>query len=210
MGTAERKEKEKARRREDILNAAKKLFLERSFRGTTIEAIAQECELSTGTIYLYFKSKDDLYSAINIRPLEYLDREMTRIVEDDSLAVEEKLKKAWEALYTNFTSDPVSLRAILHFQLEDSLEILSPESLGRLNKVSRSFMGKIASIFQAGIDQGRFKPANVNAYTDLLWGAFSGTVLWEEAKRRINPAKDFLEPTLDLGFEALIQGISRD
>lgn len=209
MGTAERKEKEKAQRREDILNTAKKIFLEKGFRGTTIEAIAEECELSTGTIYLYFKNKDDLYSAINILPLDFLDREMTKIVEDDSLSVEEKLRMAWTALYNSFASDPVSLRAILHFQLEDSLKILSPDRLNRLNRASQSFMGKIASIFKTGIEAGLFRPANINAYADLFWGAFSGTILWEEAKTKADPQKDFLESTLDLGLEVLLKGISQ-
>ena len=70
-------------------------------------------------------------------------------------------------------------------------------------------MGKIASIFRAGIEEGKFISANANALADLFWGTFSGLVLWEESKRRINPQKDFLEPTLELGFDLLLRGISK-
>ncbi len=210
MGTAERKEKEKAQRREDILDAAKRVFLERGFRGATIEAIAEECELSAGAIYLYFKNKDDLYSAINMRALEFLDKQIAKIVDDGTLTVEKKLKAVWDVLYHHFAADPVSLRAILHFQLEDSLQILSHESLSRLNTLSQSFMGRIASIFKAGIGQGRFQSCNINAYADMLWSAFSGIVVWEDAKRKINPHKDFLAPTLDLCFEVILKGISKE
>lgn len=209
MGTAERKEREKARRRDQIINAAKKVFLERGFRGATMEAIAEECELSIGTLYLYFKNKDDLYSALNAGPLSFLDREMSAIVGDETLPVEDKLRRAWAALHRNFLSDPTATLAVLHIQLEDSLSILSPERLAELNQLSRSFMGKIASIFQEGMDQGLFAPANPYALADLFWGTFSGVVLWEVAKTRMDPAKDFLAPTLDLGLELILRGIRR-
>ncbi len=209
MGTAERKEREKAQRREDILNAAKKVFLEKGFREATIEEIANECELSTGTIYLYFKNKDDLYAALNIGPLEFMDQEMTKIVNNQDLSPEDKLRAAWAALYQSYLSDPVAMRAILHFQLEDSLNILHPPRLEWLNERARSFMSKIASILEIGIAEGKFVPTNTTALTDLFWGAFSGVLLWEEAKRRIDPRKAYLESTLEMGFEVLLRGVKK-
>ena len=64
MGIQERKEREKERRRQQIMVAAKRVFSEKGFNKATMEDIAQEAELSPGTLYLYFKNKDALVAEI--------------------------------------------------------------------------------------------------------------------------------------------------
>lgn len=60
MGTAERKEREKAELKEQILNAAKKILLKSGKEGLTIRKIAADIEYSPATIYLYFQDKDQI------------------------------------------------------------------------------------------------------------------------------------------------------
>jgi AcrR family transcriptional regulator len=62
-----RSEAARAARREDILDAARRVFAERGFRGTTIADIAEAAGIALGTIYLYFKSKDDVFAALSQR-----------------------------------------------------------------------------------------------------------------------------------------------
>ena len=57
MSIQERKEREKERRRRQILVAAKKIFSKKGFSRATMEDIAEEAELSPGTLYTYFKNK---------------------------------------------------------------------------------------------------------------------------------------------------------
>ncbi len=64
MGTHERKEREKEQRRDEIVKAATKVFFERGLQSATMDEIAEAAELSKGTIYLYYKSKEDLYLAV--------------------------------------------------------------------------------------------------------------------------------------------------
>ena len=72
MGIQERKEREKERRKQQILVAAKRVFSEKGFNKATMEDIAQEAELSPGTLYLYFKNKEELYASLSLRILQYL------------------------------------------------------------------------------------------------------------------------------------------
>ena len=67
MLKAERKEKEREMRRNDIVDAAEKLFFSRGYENVTMDDIARELELARGTLYLSFKNKDDIYVAIAIR-----------------------------------------------------------------------------------------------------------------------------------------------
>ena len=69
---AERRARDRQERREAILNAAARVFAERGPSQTTMEDIADEAEVSKGTLYLYFKSKDELFVALTHRPLDAL------------------------------------------------------------------------------------------------------------------------------------------
>ncbi len=59
-----RKERERLARQQDILTAARELFLRQGYHETTLEEIARHAEFGKGTIYNYFDSKEDLFLAI--------------------------------------------------------------------------------------------------------------------------------------------------
>ena len=64
MTIIERKEREKQERYRDILSAAEIIFARDGFSATTMDTIAEEAELSKGTLYLYFKTKEQLFFSI--------------------------------------------------------------------------------------------------------------------------------------------------
>lgn len=81
MGINERKLKEKELRIKQIRDSAAALFYKKGYEATTIEDIAKLAEISKGTIYLYFKSKIDLFSeGINRGLFQKLNPKMTAIV----------------------------------------------------------------------------------------------------------------------------------
>jgi AcrR family transcriptional regulator len=64
---SERAERARAARREEILDAARRVFAQHGFKGTTIADIAEEAHVALGTIYLYFPSKEDVFGALSER-----------------------------------------------------------------------------------------------------------------------------------------------
>jgi len=64
MAITQRRQREREERRAQILEAARTVFLKKGFLLSTMGQVAAEAELSKGTLYLYFKSKDDLFVAI--------------------------------------------------------------------------------------------------------------------------------------------------
>jgi TetR/AcrR family fatty acid metabolism transcriptional regulator len=56
-----RRERDRLRRRQDILRAAERVFAEKGYHMASIEEIAGAAEYGTGTVYLYFKDKETLY-----------------------------------------------------------------------------------------------------------------------------------------------------
>ena len=67
MSTLKRKEKEKEQRRKLIIDSAQTLFFSKHYDEITIDEIAKKSQLAKGTLYLYFKSKEALYSAVALR-----------------------------------------------------------------------------------------------------------------------------------------------
>ncbi len=67
MSISTRREREKERRREDILQAAQQVFVRSGYQRATMDEVAQEAELSKGTLYLYFKSKFEIYVELSNR-----------------------------------------------------------------------------------------------------------------------------------------------
>ena len=72
MSTRARREREKEKRRNDIIKAAEKRFFKKGYDEVSMDEIAQDVELSKGTLYLYFKNKQSLYFAIVIRGMKKL------------------------------------------------------------------------------------------------------------------------------------------
>lgn len=52
------------KRRRELLNAAKRLFVRKGYRGTTTEEIARAARLTKGALYYHFKSKEDILFAL--------------------------------------------------------------------------------------------------------------------------------------------------
>jgi len=79
MGILERKEREKQQRRKDIISAAEGVFFLKGFERATMDDVAEKAELSKGTLYLYFKSKEDLHLAVAMKAIEQLSETTDRI-----------------------------------------------------------------------------------------------------------------------------------
>lgn len=100
MGIHERKEREKERRREEILDAAQRVFVEKGLTTATVDDIAIAAELSKGTLYLYFESKEDIYIALMMRGLRLLYSMFNNIISVETSVV--KILHRMEEAYTEF------------------------------------------------------------------------------------------------------------
>jgi AcrR family transcriptional regulator len=92
MGITERKEREKLRRKKDIINSAESVFFSKGFESATMDDIAEKVELSKGTLYLYFKGKEDLHMAVALKAIGLMNT-MTNPIDDMKLNALDKLVK---------------------------------------------------------------------------------------------------------------------
>jgi len=210
MGIQERKKREKEMRRQQIVTAAKQVFLHKGLKSATIEDIAIEAELGVATIYAYFKNKDELYASLNLITLGYLVDQVEIVYVNDSLSIEQKIIKFKDAMYNTFRFDPVLLRNIFRVELELTLTTLSRELLEEIHQLTRKALTMFANVFDEGVKQGIFLPRHKMLFVDIMWSTFAGLVIWEGAKTEINPKKDFLKSSLDEAFDIFLRGIKTD
>ncbi|RLC18884.1 MAG: TetR/AcrR family transcriptional regulator [Deltaproteobacteria bacterium] len=207
MGIQERKGREKERRRQQIIVAAKRVFSKRGLRKTTMEDIANESELSPGTLYLYFKNKEELYASLSLRILQFLSIRVAQVIQNSGEDPSEKLDRLIEAMYEVYEFDPMVIINMFHLQSSETLKNLSPELLTEIKTLSKKALGHIAGIFKEGIEQGVFIDRHPTALADIFWSLFSGVILWEASKNVINPDKDYLKSTLAVAFDLFCRGI---
>ena len=174
-----------------------------------MEDIAKESELSPGTLYIYFKNKEELYASLSLRILHYLHIRVEHVESAKELDPEKKLDAMIEAMYDVYEFDPLVIINMFHLQSSETLKNLSPELLEEIEDLSRKSIGGMSRIFKEGITSGIFVDLHPMALSDIFWSLFSGVVLWTTSKRIINTDKDFLRETLDLAFKIFKDGIMR-
>jgi len=87
-----RREREAARRRDEVLDVATEIFAEKGYDGTPISEIARVAEVSLATLYSIFESKDALYQTVLVRAAESV-REAVRAQVD---AIEDPVERLLE------------------------------------------------------------------------------------------------------------------
>lgn len=172
MGIQERKEREKEARREEILNAAHAVFNEKGLTGSTVDDIAEAAELSKGTIYLYFHSKEDLYLAVMNRGVDIMQELFERALSTGENPVKLALNLA-DAYYAFFQDYRDYFRMFTFFESPQFHTLVSEEMLAECLIRDKKTWALVSGVIKQNIDAGLF-----NADLDPLE---VGVMLWSNA-----------------------------
>ena len=208
MGIRERKKRERERRRQQILVAAKRMFSDKGFSKTTMEDIAAEAELSPGTLYLYFKNKEELYASLTLRVLQYLLMRVEHVNDADTDDPEEKLAALCEAMYDIYQFDSMTIINMFHLQSSETLKNLSAHLLEEIDSLFGKSMEIMASIFAQGSAAGQFRQVDAGSLADIFWSLFSGVVLLSTSRNITGPDPEDLKSRLLKAFEVFHRGIA--
>lgn len=176
MGIVERKGREKQMRRDLILQAAELVFFEKGLRATTLDEVAEKAEISKGTIYLYFASKEDLYYSLMTKGLAMLVK-IFRDTNPEEKSPRDALLGFGEA-YFKFSEEQSYLFKMLA-AIENPVvnEQVSAEALSKVEEMSNGVLSYVAQFVQKGIEAGDFRK-DISAYNSviLLWVSLSGVL----------------------------------
>lgn len=174
MGVKERREREREQRKSQIFDTARALLLEKGLNATSINQIAKRSELSVGSIYFYFKDKEEIFAALQVEGLELLHQTIRQAVDGESLP-EQKIRSIARA-YLRFSEEHKNYFDIITYFLTSPETIFPPNLKNEIDSHGNVSIATLATAIREGIDQGQFKAVNPRRQAIILWGVFHGMI----------------------------------
>jgi TetR/AcrR family fatty acid metabolism transcriptional regulator len=197
------RETNKTDKRARILDAAVKVFAERGFFTATVAEIARAAGVADGTIYLYFKSKDDLL-------LRLFDEKMSDLLAEARAAIESEGSAAarlrrFIQLHLALVEKNPELASVLIVELRQSAQFLKGLEKAKLS----AYLEVIAQVVKAGQDSGELDPAlSPSTVKRAIFGALDELALgWLLSGRKTSLKKTAAEVAEWLVRGLQVQGI---
>jgi len=157
--------KKKDLRKRQILQAATEVFGNSNFQTACISEIAQKANVAEGTIYQYFKNKEDLFFSIPVQKTEAFCEELDLHLEGIHDALNKLRKLTWYYLYF-FKTNP-SYARILMLDMRVSKRFSQSRTFDRV----AVFTSKVLEIIQDGQEEGLIrKDIDGKAIGEMLLG----------------------------------------
>jgi AcrR family transcriptional regulator len=206
MGIEERKQREKQKRREDIIKSARKVFAKYGLRKASIKEIARKAELSPQTIYTYFSTKQELYVGVLLTGFGILRDNLKKIADSEGDPVF-LLNKVKEAYYNFFRTHQDYFNIMMFLGFDTIHNEVSRELCKRISDTMIQCLESVASIIERGKKEKVFTDVNSWRLSCILWSIFAGVAHFNETKRSINFGKDNTEKLLTFGYDFVIENI---
>jgi AcrR family transcriptional regulator len=181
MSVADRRAREREELRQKILDKARELFIAHGYEGVTLRKIANAIEYAPGTIYSYFKDKDELLRALCVADWESFEQNFPRSFEPS------KPLDALRAIGTSYIrfalENPNQYRLMFMTPKPPAMKELDDEILAKKGDPARDGYALLRQVVQMAIDaellRERFRDAEVVAQT--LWAGVHGMASLEIA-----------------------------
>jgi AcrR family transcriptional regulator len=203
MGIKERKEREKEARREEIINAAEKIFFEKGLAQATMDEIAEAAELSKGTLYLYYKSKEDLYLSVAMKGTEILYQLFSKVLNSGEPTMR-MIANLGEAYYDYFRNHRNYFRMYYFFENPQVQSQVSPEMRDVCQESDRKIWDLVVALLQRGIDEGLLRKD--------LDPLEAGVMLWSNSNgmmRIMDRQEDYWKERMGLNLEKMLRASNR-
>jgi AcrR family transcriptional regulator len=186
-------------RKNQIMNAAEQVFTKKGIDAARMDDIASQSGLSKGTLYLYFKSKEDLIIAI-------LDRIFSGIF--DQFQSRKGIEQSATDAIWHFTDEAArDYKRMLHMMpiAYEFLALAFRNTIVQkaLKSYFNTYMNALIPIIQKGIDSGEFRQVDANEVALAAGAIFEGTILlWVYDSSRVDPEKH-----IHSSIKLLLEGI---
>jgi AcrR family transcriptional regulator len=150
-----RREREKLVQRQEMLAAALDLFSRKGYPNVSMQEIAEKAEFAIGTLYKFFKSKEDLYRALVREQARIFHDELSRAIGEPEDEVE-KLRNFVKAKGEVFRANAAMIR-IYFSETQGARHNVLAGFDSETRDLHESFMKSLASIFESGMQRGRLR-----------------------------------------------------
>jgi AcrR family transcriptional regulator len=169
-GVTDRKAKRIERIRGEIMDAAIEVISKKGFKGSSTKEIAERADMAEGTLYNYFKNKDDILMSITER---YVSYKRNLNVSTDVSSVQEFITNIYTASANFDRSQHLDERRILRALLP---EILTDKVLGKLyfERIVRPFLSTVEEKMAILQENGIVGDYDIRALSRILYSSLIG------------------------------------
>lgn len=204
MEKSKRKEREFNLRRADILDAAVKIFAAKGFHNATVAEIASSSGFAIGTLYQFFASKDQLYSALLSEKLHGMYAGIRTAVE----GAPDVIGKIWLLVDSHFRYVEENVDFCGIFVRGDYLSVSEgSEALrGRIREDYGRHVAFIEEVLQDGIRTGVIRNLNPTMLATALTGIINSTA----SKWITHAEKEPLRQKTPFVLDIFLEGVRND
>jgi AcrR family transcriptional regulator len=165
-----RRERLKQELREEILAAARELFVKDGYAAVSMRAIAERVGCAPGTLYLYFRDKDSILAAICRETFSKLDKYMEAIADDYSDPLE-RLRRGGR-MYVQF-----GLNHPDHYFLTFAIAGQGPFKDQEVLESGLNSFDCLRRVVAACVDAGKLRVTDVEQVAQSVWAAAHGIIM---------------------------------
>ncbi len=204
-----RTDQDKEIKRRRLVDAARVLFSQRGYQGASIGDITAEAGVSTGTFYLYFSSKTEIFRCLNIEGIGILEGLIVESIKSEDMSSVDSLRAiaaAYLLFFENYR-DYYDIISILGLGQEDFLN--DDASLESLQGRVKDLMGILKKIIMDGIKKNELNPVDPDKAAQVLWGLMDGILLLEQ---RFVPEITGVGPAelIEEGLAIILEGLKKN
>jgi AcrR family transcriptional regulator len=179
-----------------ILNASLKLFVEKGFHGTSTAEISKSAGVATGTLFHYFKTKEELINRLYLYSKESMVGEIAGHYNNEK-SFKENIKYLWMSFVDFGINKPEMFQFILSFHCSPYITSLTKEEIE--NRLEMAL-----EAYTVGLKKHEIKNISYELIVDFLWGSIVATVGHIEKYHQKNNS-DIKEQAFDLFWDGISQ-----
>ena len=194
------------RRKEDrpaeITQAALAAFAEKGYAATKVDEVAKRAGVSKGLLYLYFKTKEDLFKAVIRSFLSPRIDALISNIEETEMSAEEFLRGPFLAFARSLPKSPAKI--LVRLMIAEGPKHPDLVEWYWDNVVSRA-LAALRTLIERGVDNGEFRESAVNEFPQLLvTPVFFSMIFTIVFKQQMNLDTDrFIEAHMEMVLDSI-------
>lgn len=166
---AGRKQRERATRKREILDAAEHLFFSKGFENTTMDEIAERAEFGKPTLYTYFKSKEEILFHVHMRG-HVVKMDMLREAAGKGQNGYEKFRAMGYAYFEFYQQNPEYLRIQSHWDYRGYNFDKFSDAVSKSYKEWYASFQELCEVYSRGVEDGSLRgDLDVDRTVDLFF-----------------------------------------
>ncbi|MEK4025014.1 TetR/AcrR family transcriptional regulator [Sporosarcina sp. FSL W7-1283] len=175
------RQKKITKKKEDILRTAVSILAGKGYQGTTMEEIASSLLMTKGSVYYYFKDKQDL---LYQSQLMLLQQSLVNIktIQQENLPVEDRFKKAMVAHITYLLDEKSGFEMMVKLE-----QIFSTEQLEEIFQLRNDYEKCFDQLILEGINEEVFEAVEITIVRNTILGAMNWVTQWYSPEGKKDP-----------------------